>query len=128
MMPHKLLIVDDEPFTVDMLESFLKVSGFDTVGAYNGEDGLLLVKVEQPDLVILDLMLPDIQGFEVCERIRQFPPSAKLPVVIVTARGDSEARQRAWAAGANAYLVKPIQFPQLIAELKRLLPREEKKL
>jgi DNA-binding response OmpR family regulator len=117
----KLLIVDDEPFTVEMLESFLQINGYQTVGAFNGEDGLVLVSVEQPEAVILDLMLPDLEGFEVCKRIRRQPESANLPVLIVSARTDADARERAAAAGANSYLVKPVNFPQLLAELKRLL-------
>ena len=117
----KLLIVDDEPFTVEMLESFLQINGYETVGALNGEDGLVLVQVEQPEAVILDLMLPDLEGFEVCQRIRSYPESANLPVLVVSARTDAAARERAAAAGANGYLVKPVNFPQLLSELKRLL-------
>ena len=117
----KLLIVDDEPFTVEMLQSFLQINGYETVGALNGEDGLVLVKVEQPEAVILDLMLPDIEGYEVCQRIRSYPDSAKLPVLIVSARTDAASRERAEAAGANGYMIKPVNFSQLLSELKRLL-------
>ena len=117
----KLLIVDDEPFTVEMLQSFLQINGYETVGAYNGEDGLVLVKVEQPEAVILDLMLPDIEGYEVCERIRSYPECANLPVLIVSARTDAASKERATAAGANGYMIKPVNFTQLLLELKRLL-------
>jgi DNA-binding response OmpR family regulator len=117
----KLLIVDDEPYTVDMLQTFLQINGYETVGALNGEDGLVLVRVEQPDIVILDLMLPDIEGFEVCERIRSYPPTTNLPVLIISARNDAAAKERARAAGANGYLVKPVQFAELLSELNRLL-------
>jgi len=120
-MGTKLLIVDDEPFTVDMLETFLQINGFETVGALNGEDGLTLVKVEQPELVILDLMLPDIEGYEVCKRIRAYPQSAGLPVLVLSARAESSSKERAMEAGADAYLVKPVQFPLLLNELNRLL-------
>ena len=78
----KLLIVDDEPFTVDMLQTFLEINGFQAVGAFNGEDGLVLIKVEEPEIVILDLMLPDIEGYEVCQRIRGYPDTKNLPVLI----------------------------------------------
>jgi DNA-binding response OmpR family regulator len=122
-MPQKLLIVDDEPFTVDMLETFLQINGFETVGAFNGEDGLVLVKVEQPELVILDLMLPDIEGYEVCQRIRNYPASADLPVLILSARAEAASKERAMNAGADGYLVKPVQFPQLLSELNRLLSK-----
>ncbi|MEP7285761.1 MAG: response regulator [Chloroflexota bacterium] len=120
-MATKLLIVDDEPYTVDMLETFLQINGFETVGAFNGEDGLVMIQVEQPEIVILDLMLPDIEGYVVCERIRSHPQSASLPVLILSARNESASKERAMAAGADAYMVKPVQFQLLLTELRRLL-------
>jgi DNA-binding response OmpR family regulator len=117
----KLLIVDDEPFTVDMLQTFLEINGFQAVGAFNGEDGLVLIKVEEPEIVILDLMLPDIEGYEVCQRIRSYPDTAKLPVLILSARADAASKERAMAAGADGYLVKPVKFPELLSELNRLV-------
>ena len=101
------------------------MNGFEGVGALNGEDGLVLVKVEQPALVILDLMLPDIEGYEVCQRIRSDPETATLPVLILSARVDSASKEKAFAAGADAYLVKPVQFPQLLSELNRLMAKRQ---
>jgi DNA-binding response OmpR family regulator len=124
----KLLIVDDEEFTVDMLQTFLQMNGFETFGAFNGEDGLVLVKVEQPEVIILDLMLPDIEGYEVCKRIRTYPDSATLPVVILSARAEQSSKERAMAAGADAYLVKPVQFPVLLSEVNRLLTEKKAQL
>ncbi len=117
----KLLIVDDEPALVEMLNVFLRLNDFETVSALNGKDGLVLADVEHPDLLILDLMLPDIEGYEVCRRIRTYPDGAKMPVVILSARADALSKERAMAAGANAYLVKPVRFADLLAALKRLL-------
>jgi len=124
-LANKVLIVDDEAFTIDMLKVFLNMNGFEGIGALNGEDGLVLVKVEQPDLLILDLMLPDIEGYEVCQRIRSFPETSSLPVLILSARVDSASKERAFAAGADAYLVKPVQFPQLLSELNRLMAKKQ---
>jgi DNA-binding response OmpR family regulator len=124
-LANKVLIVDDESFTIDMLKVFLNMNGFEGIGALNGEDGLVLVKVEQPDLLILDLMLPDIEGYEVCQRIRSFPETASLPVLILSARVDSASKERAFAAGADAYLVKPVQFPLLLSELNRLMAKKQ---
>ncbi len=123
-MATKLLIVDDEPFTVDMLQTFLQLNGFETYGAFNGEDGLVLVQVEKPQIVILDLMLPDIEGYEVCKRIRDYPQTASLPVLVLSARAEAAAKEQALAAGADAFMVKPVQFPALLSELNRLLEKK----
>lgn len=117
----KILVVDDEPFMIDVLQKFLTINNFESVGALNGEEALVLVKVEQPDAVILDLMLPDIEGYDVCARIRSYPETAHLPVIILSARTEEASVQRAMAAGATAYLTKPVKFPVLMAEIKRAL-------
>ncbi|HVO43783.1 MAG TPA: response regulator [Aggregatilineales bacterium] len=116
----KLLIVDDEAFTVDMLQTFLQINGFDTIGAFDGESGLLMAQVERPDIMILDLMLPDIEGYEVCRRLRSNAVIARLPVIVLSARIDSTSKERAFEAGVDAYLTKPVQFPLLLSEIKRL--------
>lgn len=120
----KLLVVDDEPLTVEMLETFLTISGYQTVAVLNGEDALLMVQLEAPDAILLDLQLPDLSGIEVCRRLRTAPSLrafAEVPVIMITAHGSPEMRRRALEAGANAYFTKPIRFPELIAELTRLL-------
>lgn len=116
----RLLIVDDEPFTIDMLQTFLEINGYEIFSALNGEDGLILVKVEQPDIMILDLMLPDIEGYEVCQRLRGYPDTAGLPILILSARAEASSRERAIKAGADGYLTKPVQFGDLLSELERL--------
>jgi len=124
----KILIIDDEPFTVEMLQTFLQINSYETVGAFNGQDGIVLCQVESPDIVILDLMLPDLEGYDVCRQLRKFPPTAHLPVLILSARTAQVDKDNALAAGANGYLTKPVRFPDLLEELKRLLtarPRTE---
>jgi DNA-binding response OmpR family regulator len=116
----KLLIVDDEPLTVEMLETFLQLSGYQTVAALNGVDALLMAQLEMPDAVLLDLQLPDLNGIEVCRKLRA-STCAQLPIIMITAHGSPEMRRRALEAGANAYFTKPIRFADLIAELNRLL-------
>ena len=118
----KVLIIDDEPFTVEMLETFLRMNGYDTVGALSGEDGIVLSQIESPDLLILDLMLPDLEGYEVCRRLRTLAaPTSALPVLILSARIAQVDKEKALNAGANGYLTKPVQFPALLSELSRLL-------
>lgn len=117
----KLLIVDDEIATVDMLKTFLQISGHDPVGAYSGDDGLVLAKIEQPELMILDLMMPDVDGYEVCRRVRSHPDLKALPIIIVSARTDQSAIEKAIDSGANVYMTKPINLIQLTGEIQRLL-------
>ncbi|HLA44747.1 MAG TPA: response regulator [Aggregatilineales bacterium] len=120
-MGVKLLIVDDEPFTVEMISTYLQMNGFECTGAHSGTDGLALLKNTNPALVILDLMMPDIEGFEFCERMRSDPQFATIPVLIVSARTDQEAMDRAFNAGANDYLTKPFQLAELMGAVKTLL-------
>jgi DNA-binding response OmpR family regulator len=117
----KLLIVDDEAATVDMLSTYLSMNGHETVGAYSGEEGLDSVHSEQPDLLILDLMMPDLEGFEVCKRLRASGDYATLPILIISARVDQSSIDRAMGLGADSYLTKPIDLSKLISEITRLL-------
>lgn len=121
MSKKKIVIVDDEPHIVDMMSTFLTIKGYDVRGAYTGEGGLSLIHAERPDLVLLDLMLPDIDGFAVCTRLRATDDFARLPVVIVSARTDSASRARAEQAGADAYFTKPVAMPDLVRALDKLL-------
>jgi len=116
----KLLVVDDEPLTVEMLETFLKLNGYETVAVLCGADALLMAQIEPLDAVLLDLQLPDLNGIEVCRKLRA-GAHAQLPVIVITAHGSPEMRRRALEAGADAFFTKPIRFAELIAELNRLL-------
>jgi len=116
----KLLVVDDEPATVDMLTMFLEISGHTVAGALSGSDGLLLLEVEKPDLMIVDLMMPDMEGFEVCKRVRASEQYADTPILILSARTDTESIEKALDSGANAYMTKPPDLSALLLEVERL--------
>jgi DNA-binding response OmpR family regulator len=116
-----VLVVDDEPAIVDMVTTYLGFKGYEVRGANTGQDGLTLIPLERPDILLLDLMLPDMEGFEVCARVRAMPEFARMPVLIISARVDPESMARAEKAGANGYMIKPIRMPELLAEVKRLL-------
>jgi DNA-binding response OmpR family regulator len=122
-MPDRkvVLVVDDEPFIVDMVKTYLGMKGYEVRGAYTGQDGLTLLPLEQPDIMLLDLMLPDMEGFEVCARVRAMPDFAQMPVLVISARVDPDAMDRAERAGANGYLTKPIKMPELLAAVERFL-------
>jgi DNA-binding response OmpR family regulator len=117
----KLLIVDDEPATVQMIETFIQIKGYTSASAYSGTDGLAMLELDKPDLVILDLMMPDMEGFEVCKRMRASETFKATPILIISARTDQEAFDKASASGANGYLTKPFQLPALLAEIERLV-------
>jgi DNA-binding response OmpR family regulator len=120
----KLLIVDDEPATVDMISMFMEINGYEWIGAYNGTDGLVLLEVEKPDMLIVDLMMPDIEGFEVCRRMRERDTFSKTPILVISARTDQSSIEKAYSSGANGYLTKPLNLPQLLGEVKRLITQQ----
>jgi inorganic pyrophosphatase len=121
MSEKTIVVVDDEPSIVDMLTTFLEIKGYTVHGAYSGEEGLTLVQTEKPDALLLDLMLPDIDGFDVMQRLRGMPDFARLPIIVVTARADIGAKARAEKLGSSDYLTKPVQMPELMTSLTRLL-------
>lgn len=119
-MVQKILIIEDEEGIVHLLNLYLKDAGYDVVVARDGADGLALHAREHPDLVLLDIMLPAIDGFEVCRRIREW---SKTPILMLTARGDEEDRIKGLDGGADDYLVKPFSPRELISRVRAILRR-----
>lgn len=103
----KALIVEDERDAAQLASGFVKLWKFDPVVAATGQEGLSLAQRVQPDLVLLDLFLPDLDGFEVCRRLRSDPRTRRTPIVMVTALADDGNRRRGFRVGANAYVTKP---------------------
>jgi PleD family two-component response regulator len=120
----KILIVDDEPFNVELLEGYLS-KDYDILKAYNGNEALLIVGTTPPDLIILDIMMPVIDGYEVCSRIKGNEKTISIPIVIVTALNEKEAKIKAIKAGADDFLNKPIDIIELTARVKSLLKTKQ---
>ena len=120
-MAHKILIADDEPNIVVSLEYLMKREGFDVRVAPNGDEALAQVAEFAPDLLLLDVMLPRRNGFEVCQQIRGSPQWRDMKVVMLTAKGRDTEMQKGLALGADAYITKPFATKELVARVKELL-------
>jgi len=122
-MKAKILIVDDEPNLLRMLEYSLQVEGYTIILASNGQEALYKVKREQPDLAILDVMLPDMSGLEICQRLRSSVQTLTLPVIMLSARGQVADKVAGLQAGADEYVTKPVDPNELVARVAALLAR-----
>lgn len=116
-----ILVVDDEPANLDLLEGVLSPAGYTVRAASSGLSALQAVKEDLPDLILLDLMMPGMSGFEVCERLRAEERTARIPVIIVTALGRLGIKERVLALGADDYLTKPIQPDEVLARVEAMM-------
>jgi len=123
MAATKILIVEDEEALATLLEYNLGKEGFDAALAGDGEEAMLKIVEEAPDLVILDWMLPKVSGIEVCRRLRARPETRNLPIIMLTARSEESDRIRGLETGADDYLTKPFSTNELIARVRAVLRR-----
>lgn len=122
-MPKKILIVDDDPNILELLRLYLQNEGFELVLASDGSSALALFKQEKPDLILLDLMLPVINGREVCRMLRRESP---VPIIMLTALDTTEDKLKGFEMGADDYIVKPFDPLEAVARVKALLRRSSK--
>jgi phosphate regulon transcriptional regulator PhoB len=122
-MANRVLIVEDEPDIRELLAFHLERDGFHVTKARSGGDALRHIKGGVPDLVLLDLMLPEVDGLEVCRRIRQDPRTASLPIVMLTAKGEEVDRILGLELGADDYIVKPFSPKEVVARVRAVLRR-----
>ena len=120
-MNGKVLVVDDQPANVKLLEQLLTMTGYRVVTASNGTEALAKLPAENPDIVLLDVVMPQMSGYEVCRAIRSTPGRELLPIVMVTALDPTEERLKGIEAGADDFLSKPINQAELLARVKSLL-------
>jgi DNA-binding response OmpR family regulator len=120
-MTKKVLVIDDDPTVQRLTEYVLKKSGYEVLSAANGIDGLRKARAEKPDLVILDVMLPGLDGFEVCDRLRRDPETAHIPVLMMSGKAQATDDATAHTVGANEYLVKPASPAEIQRRVSRLL-------
>ena len=120
-MTHRILIAEDEPSIVISLEFLLKEAGYEVAVAREGAAALTLVDTWHPDLIVLDVMLPAVNGFEVCKRIRGSHGTRTIKILMLTARGRESEMEKGLAAGADAYMIKPFATKELVARIAGLL-------
>ncbi|NQT21871.1 MAG: response regulator [Candidatus Omnitrophica bacterium] len=124
MNSKKILVVDDERDLVDTLSFRLKSAGYEIIAAYDGQEALEKAKKENPDLIILDLMLPKMDGYKVCGLLKADTRYNKIPIILFSAKAQAEDRKLGEEVGANAYITKPFEATVLIAKIKELLKEE----
>jgi DNA-binding response OmpR family regulator len=118
---QRILIVDDEPNIAASLEFLLQRGGFDVKVAHNGEEALALAESFAPQLVLLDVMMPKLNGYEVCQRLRQGESGKGVKIVMLTARGREVDLEKGKALGADLYVTKPFSTRELVAQVRELL-------
>lgn len=121
MNKKKILVVDDEPDQVEMIKMLLEANDYEVVAAYDGGQALTKARAERPDLIILDLMLPVMEGFEVCRLLKFDAKFANIPIILFTAKASDEDRKAGEEVGASAYINKPFDPDVLLGKIKSLL-------
>ena len=121
MSAPKILVVDDQPINVQLLKRKLEREGLQVAAAYNGRDGLELIRQDKPDLILLDVMMPDMDGIEVCHRLQANEETRAIPVIFITARTAKEAKLEGLGVGAVDYITKPIDLDETLARVQTQL-------
>jgi DNA-binding response OmpR family regulator len=121
MGKEKILIIDDEPDFVETLTLMLQARNYDVVTALDGTEGLSKVRTEHPDLTILDIMMPGMNGYEVCQKLKTSDDTKNMPIIMLTAKGERASVIEARIVKADDYIVKPFTLPTLINKVNKLL-------
>lgn len=121
----KILVVDDDERNVRVLKAMLNAEGHATVSASSGQEALQMAEKEIPGLILLDVMMPDMNGFEVVEKLKALPATCNIPIIMVTALDDRESRLYALQAGADEFISKPVDRTELVLRIKNILALQE---
>ncbi len=120
----KILIVDDEKDIVETLSFMLEAKGFEIISAYDGEEGLKLAKEESPDLIILDVMMPKINGYKICRLLKYDAKYKNIPIIMVTARSQDTDKLIGEETGADEYITKPFEFSDVLEVINKYTSKE----
>jgi len=121
MAISKILIVDDEPDIAETMAFMLQARNYSVSVASGGLEGIEKAKTEVPDLILLDIMMPDMDGYDACKKLKANKITGHIPVIMLTAKGENEAVLKAHSIGADDYVVKPFSLPTLLNKLKKFL-------
>ena len=121
MSKGKILVVDDEIYIVHILDFSLGMEGYEVVTALDGEQALEKLKVEKPDLIVLDIMMPKLDGYEVCKAIKSDPETRQIPVILLSAKGRHVDQKMGFDVGADDYITKPFSPRKLVERINQLL-------
>ena len=124
MPRHKLLVIEDDRSLVEVLKYNLEQAGYAVLVALDGQDGLNQARLQLPDLILLDVMIPVVDGIEVCKRLRANPDTAEIPVLMLTAKSEESAQLIGFSVGADDYVVKPFSVKILLQRIKALIRRK----
>ena len=122
IMPQKILVADDEPVMQRLLQHHLARAGFEMMAASNGREALEIAARELPDLIVMDIMMPEVDGLSALQRLKKDAVTKKIPVIIITANSRQVTREEAESSGAALFLTKPFSPTQLVSEIRRILP------
>jgi two-component system alkaline phosphatase synthesis response regulator PhoP len=125
LMDKKILVIEDDPATLRLIDYSLRHGGYQVLTASNGLEGMRKVQYEKPDLVILDVMLPGIDGFEICHRLRSEPRMAQLPILMLSAKAQEIDKATGVKVGADDYLAKPADPSEIVSRVESLLAQKK---
>lgn len=123
MSIYKILVVDDDPLILDLVRYNLESAGYEVIVATDGVEGLQKAQQEMPDLITLDIMLPELNGYEVISRLRQNEKTSEIPILILSVRELKEDKEKGLNLGANAYLTKPFRPKDLVKHVMKILKK-----
>jgi len=121
-MPHRVLVVDDDLIMHEVLQRYLGRNGYEMINACNGREAIALATRELPELIILDVMMPEMGGLSALRQLKETEATKAIPVIVLSVNADRETRLESEFSGATAFLTKPFSPAQLLAEVRRLLP------
>ena len=120
----RILLVDDHQTVFRLLEAIVRINGYELIYAESGQKGIVMARQELPDLVLLDVMMPDIDGFKVCQYLKENPETKDIPVMFLTARGAEGDLETGRKAGADGFMTKPFQTLEVLKQIEKLLDGE----